>query len=459
MLENLDLDVNEIEAIEHAVKEMEREQNTDRESALVDMRYRFIEEACKECVTKAGETREFRRSVTLDNILTHKIWAFPTFIGIMFTVFYLTFNVIGITLSELLQEGIDALGELVGQGLEAIGLNPVIESLIIDGIFAGVGAVLAFLPFIVTLFFFLAILEDSGYMARLAHLADKPLRKIGLSGRSFVPMLMGFGCTVPALMATRTLVGDRDRKLTILLTPFMSCGAKIPVYALFTAAFFQRHQAFVMISLYLTGIVLGIFSAFIMKKTVFKGSAAPFVMELPNYRFPSIKSVLLLIWDRASDFIKRACTIILVATVIIWFLQSFDARLNYIPDNTDESMLAIVGQGLSAVFAAPGFSDWRAVTGLVTGFLAKEAVLSTLAILAGAGEAELGNALHRIFTPLSAFSYLVFILLYTPCVAAVAAMRREFGSLKGTILIVLYQTGFAWLVAAGVYQIGRVIGF
>jgi ferrous iron transport protein B len=294
-------------------------------------------------------------------------------------------------------------------------------------------------------------------MARVAFVMDKPLRKIGLSGRSFVPMLMGFGCTVPAVMATRTLASDRDRKMTIFLTPFMSCSAKIPIYALFTAAFFPKRQALIMISLYVMGIILGVFSGLIMKKTVFKGAPVPFVMELPNYRFPSVKTVIFLLWDKAKDFIQRACTIIFIATVVIWFLQSFDIRLNHVTDSAD-SILAMIGQGVGVIFTPIGFSDWRVSTGLITGFIAKEAVISTLAVLTGAGITELGETLHTLFTPLAAFSFLVFTLLYTPCVAAVATVRRELGSLKGTFFIVLYQTGFAWLVAFAVYQLGRLLG-
>jgi ferrous iron transport protein B len=348
------------------------------------------------------------------------------------------------------------LGKAAGNALSAYGLNPVMYSLVMDGIFAGVGAVLSFVPIIITLFFFLSMLEDSGYMARVAFVMDKPLRKIGLSGRSFVPMLMGFGCTVPAILATRTLASERDKKMTILLTPFMSCSAKLPIYALFTAAFFPMYQAFVMIALYVTGILLGLLSGFIMKETVFKGAPVPFVMELPNYRFPSAKTVLLLLWDKAKDFIQRAFTIILLATVAIWFLQSFDTRLNIVADSAD-SMLASMGRFIGAAFVPVGFSDWRVSTALIAGFTAKEAVISTLAVLTGASVAELGGTLHTLFSPLSAFSFLVFTLLYTPCVAAVSTVRRELGSLKGTILLVLYQTVFAWLVAFAVYQTGRLL--
>lgn len=455
MLQLLHLSENEKDMIEHAVKEMEEEMNTDREAALVDMRYQFIEDVCKKCVTKPAESHEYQRSVKLDSVLTHKIWAIPSFLGIMLLVFWLTFGVIGNNLSTLLAFGIDALTGLVDNGLTAYGLNPVVKSLVINGVFAGVGSMLSFLPIIVTLFFFLSILEDSGYMARVAFVMDKPLRKIGLSGRSFVPMLMGFGCTVPAVMATRTLPSKRDKVMTILLTPFMSCSAKVPIYALFTAAFFSKHQALVMMSLYLIGIFLGILSGFVMKETVFRGDPVPFVMELPNYRFPSLKTVLLLMWEKAKDFIQRAFTIIFFATIVIWFLQSFDMHLNTVADSED-SMLAAIGKFISVIFTPLGFSDCRISTSLITGFIAKEAVISSMAVLTGASVANLGNTLHSLFSPLSAFAFLVFTLLYTPCVAAIATVRRELGSLKGTIFVIIYQTGFAWLIGVIVYQIGRL---
>jgi ferrous iron transport protein B len=444
---------NETDMIEHAVKEMETEMNTDREAALADMRYQFIEDICKKCVVKVKESREYRRSVALDGILTHKIWAFPSFLGIMLIVFGLTFGVIGNKLSDLLVAGMDALSAITDGLLTAFGLNPVIHSLIINGIFAGVGAVLSFIPIIVVLFFFLSLLEDSGYMARVAYVMDKPLRKIGLSGRSFVPMLMGFGCTVPAVMATRTLSSERDKKMTILLTPFMSCGAKVPIYALFAAAFFARHQALVMIALYVTGMVFGVLTGAIMEKTIFRGAPVPFVMELPNYRFPSARTVLRLCWEKAKDFIQRAFTIILMATIVIWFLQSFDIRLNYAAGSAD-SILSLIGRLISGIFVPIGFSDWRVSTALITGFMAKEAVISTLAVLTNAGIAELRETLHTLFSPLSAISFLVFTLLYTPCIAAIATVKRELGSVKGTAFVILYQTGIAWLAAFCVYRIG-----
>ena len=456
VLEVLSLTPNETDMIEHAVKEMETELNTDREAALADMRYQFIEETCKKCVVKARESHEYRRSVRLDAILTHRIWAFPAFLGIMFFIFVFTFGVIGDRLSGLVAMGLDSLSLVIDRALTAYGLNPVVHSLAIDGIFAGVGAVLSFVPIIVTLFFFLSLLEDSGYMARVAYVMDKPLRAIGLSGRSFVPMLMGFGCTVPAIMATRTLASERDKKMTIFLTPFMSCSAKLPIYALFTAAFFPKYQAFVMIGLYVIGILLGVLSGFAMKKTVFKGAPVPFVMELPNYRFPSARSVLLLIWYKAKDFIQRAFTVIFLATVVIWFLRSFDTRLNYVAGSPD-SLLAMIGRLTSGIFVPLGFSDWRISTALITGFTAKEAVISTLAVLTNGNITELRNTLHTLFSPLSAISFLIFTLLYTPCVAAVTTVKRELGSIKLTLFVVLYQTGLAWAVAFCVYQIGTFL--
>ena len=452
ILDSLKFTENEIDMIEHAVKEMEAELGTDREAAMADMRYQFIEDVCKKSVVKASESREYRRSVRFDSLLTNKILAIPAFLCIMLMVFWLTFGLIGNRLSALLVLGIDALSSVTSHALSAYGLNPVVHSLIIDGVFSGIGAVLSFIPIIVTLFFFLSILEDSGYMARVAFVMDKPLRKIGLSGRSIVPMLVGFGCTVPAVMATRTLASERDKKMTILLTPFMSCSAKLPIYALFTAAFFEKYQAFVMIGLYVLGIMLGILSGFIMKKTMFKGAPVPFVMELPNYRLPSAKTVLLLLWDKARDFIQRAFTIIFIATIIIWFLQTFDIRLNPVADSKD-SILAVVGRFISVVFVPLGFADWRVSTALITGFTAKEAVISTLAVLTGASVAEIGGTLHTFFTPLTAFGFLVFTLLYTPCAAAVATVRREFGSIKGTVFVIIYQTGIAWLAAFAIYQV------
>lgn len=452
----LNLDENEKELLEHCIVEMEHETDLDRNAALADMRYTFIENAVKASVVKCHESREHRRSMQIDRVLTGKYTAIPVFLGIMFLVFYLTFNVIGQGLSNLLSAGIDHLTAAVDAGLTAYGLNPVVHSLIIKGIFAGVGSVLSFLPIIVTLFFFLSILEDTGYMARVAFVMDRLLRKIGLSGRSFVPMLIGFGCSVPAIMATRTVSSDRDRKMTILLTPYMSCSAKIPIYAVFTAAFFPKHGGLVMIGLYITGIVLGILVALVLKNTTFRGSPVPFVMELPNYRLPSAKSVALLLWEKARDFLQRAFTVIFVATIIIWFLQTFDTRLNVVTSSAD-SLLALIGQLLVPIFKPLGFADWRVATALISGFTAKEAVVSTLSVLLNTGMKSLSGALSSLFTPLSAMSFLVFTLLYTPCVAAVATIRRELRSTWATVGVVLMQCTVAWLCGCLVYQIGSLL--
>lgn len=454
--EKLELDKNERELIEHSIVEMEHDTGLDRNAALADMRYTFIEKSVAQSVVKCNESREHKRSVKMDKVLTGKYTALPVFFGVMFLVFWLTFNVIGSKLSDLLSLGIGALTNLCDKGLTAYGINPVVHSLIIDGIFAGVGSVLSFLPIIVTLFFFLSILEDTGYMARVAFVMDKLLRKIGLSGRSFVPMLIGFGCSVPAIMSTRTLSSDRDRKMTILLTPYMSCSAKIPIYAVFTAAFFSKYRALVMIGLYVTGIVLGIIVALILKKTAFKGEPVPFVMELPNYRMPSPKSVFLLLWEKARDFLQRAFTVIFLATIIIWFLQSFDTRLNVV-DNSADSLLAMVGKFIAPIFTPLGFGDWRAVTALISGFTAKEAVVSTLSVLMNTGTAELGAVLPNIFNGLSAVSFLVFTLLYTPCVAAVATIKKELGSRAKTVGVVFMQCAVAYLAAFIVYSIGSLI--
>lgn len=454
--DRLELDKNERELIEHSIVEMEHDTGLDRNAALADMRYTFIEKSVTQSVVKCSESREHKRSVKMDEVLTGKYTALPVFFGVMFLVFWLTFNVIGSRLSDLLSLGIGALTNLCDKGLTAYGINPVVHSLIIDGIFAGVGSVLSFLPIIVTLFFFLSILEDTGYMARVAFVMDKLLRKIGLSGRSFVPMLIGFGCSVPAIMSTRTLSSDRDRKMTILLTPYMSCSAKIPIYAVFTAAFFAKYRALVMIGLYVTGIVLGIIVALILKKTAFKGEPVPFVMELPNYRMPSPKSVFLLLWEKARDFLQRAFTVIFLATIIIWFLQSFDTRLNVVDDSAD-SLLAMVGKFIAPIFTPLGFGDWRAVTALISGFTAKEAVVSTLSVLMNTGTAELGTVLPSIFNGLSAVSFLVFTLLYTPCVAAVATIKKELGSRAKTVGVVFMQCAVAYLAAFIVYSIGSLI--
>ena len=442
----LKLDQNEKELIEHSVLQMEQERGLDRNAALADMRYSFIEKLVREAVVKPRESRQHRRSVQADKILTGKYTAIPIFIGVMFLIFFLTFHVIGAFLSDLLALGIDKLTALTDAALTAYGLNPVVQSLIIDGIFEGVGSVLSFLPVIVTLFFFLSILEDTGYMARVAFVMDKLLRRIGLSGKSIVPMLIGFGCTVPAVMATRTLPSERDRTMTILLTPFMSCSAKIPIYGFFSAAFFPQHAALVMIALYLFGILMGILAALVLEKTAFRGRPVPFVMELPNYRLPSVKSVALLLWEKAKDFLERAFTVIFLATIVIWFLQSFDARLNVVESSAD-SLLAMIGQFLAPVFAPLGFADWRCATALISGFIAKESVVSTLEILLGT------SALSALFTTKSAVSFLVFTLLYTPCVAAIAAIRREVGSPVRAGIIALSQCCVAYLAAFAVFAL------
>ena len=449
IIERLALNENELELSEHSIIEMEQERGLDRYAAIAEMRYSFIEQICKKAVKRGVESRESIRSRKIDNILTHKIFSIPIFISIMLLIFYLTFDVIGACLSRLLESGIDKITMLVDGWLTAYGLNETVHSLIIDGIFAGVGNVLSFLPLIVVLFFFLSMLEDTGYMARVAFVMDKLLRKIGLSGKSIVPMLIGFGCTVPAIMATRTLTSDRDRKMTIMLTPFMSCSAKIPIYTVFVAAFFPKYRALVMICLYLLGIAVGIIYALISKKLVFTGNPIPFVMELPNYRMPSLKTTCLLMWDKARDFIKRAFTVIFVASVVIWFLQSFDTRLNIVDDNS-KSLLAGIGKIIAPVFRPLGFADWRVSTALITGFMAKEAVVSTLGVLLG------GAALDSVFSGVSAASFLAFTLLYTPCVAAVAAISRELDSKFRTALIIVIQCLIAWIVGALVFRIGLI---
>ena len=455
ILEALSLDQNEKDLLEHAVTQMETEGGLDREAALADMRFTFIEKLCAETVVHPAESREHKRSVAIDKILTGKYTALACFIGILALVFWMTFGAIGAFLSDLLTLGIDALTRLVDQALTSYAINPVVHSLVIDGIFAGVGSVLSFLPTIVTLFFFLSILEDTGYMARVAFVMDKLLRRIGLSGRSFVPMLIGFGCSVPAIMATRTLSSERDRRMTILLTPFMSCSAKLPIYGLFTAAFFPRAlRAPVMVGLYLFGILCGVLFALLLKHTAFRGEPVPFVMELPNYRLPSARNVAQLIWEKARDFIQRAFTIIFVATVIIWFLQTFDLRLN-VAAATDSSLLAMIGSWIAPIFAPLGFGDWRASTALITGFTAKESVVSTLTVLLGGDTA----ALSTLFTPFTAVVFLVFTLLYTPCVAAIAAVRRELGGARAAFGVAVQQCLIAWVVAFLVRLVGLALGF
>ena len=455
MLNALNLSDNEKDMVEHAVTEMERELDTDREAALADMRYTFIDHLCADTVVKCGESKEHARSVKMDNLLTNKYLAIPIFLLIMLLIFWLTFGVIGSFLSDLLSQGIDFVTNVVSDALTAYGINPVVHSLVIDGVFAGVGSVLSFIPTIVVLFFFLSILEDSGYMARVAFVMDKLLRKIGLSGRSFVPMLIGFGCSVPAIMATRTLSSERDRKMTILLTPFMSCSAKLPIYGMITMAFFPKYRALVMIGLYVLGMVVGVLMGLLLKRTLFHGKPVPFVMELPNYRLPSPKSVGMLLWDKAKDFLTRAFTVIFVATIIIWFLQSFDVRLNPVSAG-DDSMLAGIGRWIAPIFAPLGFGDWRASTALLTGFSAKEAVVSTMTILFNPVNEAMTTVLQGVFTPVSALSFLVFVLLYMPCVAAFSAMRREMNSLKWAVGTVAFQTGVAWIVSFMVYQFGTL---
>ena len=452
ILDALKLDENEVEMLEHVITQMEEESGKDREAALADMRFRFIEALCAETVVKPSMSREHIRSQKIDTVLTGKYTAIPAFLGIMGVVFWLTFGVIGSALSNLMEMGIEWLTDICDKGLTAYGINSVVHSLVIDGVFAGVGSVLSFLPTIVTLFFFLSILEDSGYMARVAFVMDKALRKVGLSGRSFVPMLIGFGCSVPAIMATRTLPSDRDRKMTILLTPFMSCSAKLPIYSLFAAVFFPKYAALVMIALYIIGMAVGILVALILKRTVFKGEPVPFVMELPNYRMPGAKNVARLIWDKAKDFVTRAFTVIFVATVIIWFLQTFDIRFNVVTDSS-KSMLALIGSLIAPVFVPLGFGDWRMSTSLITGFTAKESVVSTLTVLLGRAA-----KISEFFTPFSAFTFLVFSLLYTPCVAAVAAVKREIGG-KNAIALAVFQCVIAWVIALIFRLVGMLFGF
>lgn len=449
VLDRLNLDQNEKETLEHIITQMEKERGLDRAAAIADMRFSFIQKVCGATVVKPKESREHARSVAIDRVLTGKYTAIPAFIGIMGLVFWLTFNVIGAFLSNLLDMGIGALTDIVDRGMTAANVNPVLHSLVIDGIFTGVGSVLSFLPVIVTLFFFLSMLEDSGYMARVAFVMDKLLRKIGLSGRSVVPMLIGFGCTVPGVMASRTLPSERDRKMTILLTPFMSCSAKLPIYSFFAAAFFPGKGALVMVILYFTGILVGILMALLMRGTMFKGEAVPFVMELPNYRMPGAKNVAQLLWEKAKDFLQRAFTVIFVATIIIWFLQTFDLRINIVSDSKD-SILAVVAGWIAPIFAPLGFGDWRISTALITGFMAKESVVSTLTVLFGSS-----TALTTLLTPLSAASLLVFCLLYTPCVAAIASVKRELGG-KWAAGVVIGQCVIAWLMAGLVYGMGSL---
>ena len=438
----LKLDQNEKEMIEHIIVQMEQERGLDRAAAIADMRFHFIHQLVEQTVVKPRQSKEQLRSAQIDRFLTGRYTAIPAFVGIMALVFYLTFGVIGLALQNLLEVGIDALTAAVDSTLTAWNVNAAVHSLVIDGIFTGVGSVLSFLPIIVTLFFFLSLLEDTGYMARVAFVMDKLLRRIGLSGRSIVPMLIGFGCTVPGVMASRTLPSERDRKMTILLTPFMSCSAKLPIYSLFAAAFFPEHAALVMVSLYFLGIAVGILMAILLKSSVFKGEAVPFVMELPNYRLPGLKNVVQLLWEKARDFLQRAFTVIFVATIIIWFLQSFDLRLSLTAD-PQQSILAWLASGIAPLFAPLGFADWRVSTALITGFMAKESVVSTLTILYGSSA-----AFAAALSPAAAAPLLVFCLLYTPCIAAVASVKRELGG-KWAVIMVANQCIVAWLAAFG----------
>ena len=449
ILKQLQLEQNELEMLEHIVVQMEKERGLDRSAAIADMRFDFIERLCEQTVVKPKESKERVRSEKIDRILTGKYTAIPCFIGIMVLVFYLTFNVIGAWMQSVLEYGIDQLSAVVDTALLNLDVNPAIQSLVIDGIFMGVGSVLSFLPIIVTLFFFLSLMEDSGYIARVAFVMDKLLRKIGLSGRSIVPMLIGFGCTVPAVMATRTLTSERDRKMTILLTPFMSCTAKLPIYSFFVSAFFPKKGGLIMSGLYVLGILTGILIAFLYKGTLFRGEPVPFVMELPNYRMPGAKNVAQLLWEKAKDFLQKAFSVILIATIVVWFLQSFDLHLNMVEDSA-KSILAAVSGVLVPIFRPLGLGDWRICTSLISGFMAKESVVSTLEVLFGGGIAS-------VLSPLAAASLLVFSLLYTPCVAAIASVKRELGG-KWAVGLVVWQCFIAWVAAFLVQGIGVMFG-
>ena len=451
----LALDANELAAVEHIIVQMEEESGTDRLAALADMRFAFIDEVCARCVVKPRESREHARSQAIDRVLTGRFTAIPAFVAIMGLVFWLTFGVVGAWLQGLMEEGVAAVTDVVDAALAVGGINPVVHSLVVDGICAGVGSVLSFLPLIAVLFLFLSLLEDSGYMARVAFVMDKVLRRFGLSGRSFVPMLVGFGCSVPAIMSTRTLPAEHDRKMTVLLTPFMSCSAKLPVYGLLTAAFFGARAPLVMVGLYLIGILVGMVVALVLRRTAFKGEPVPFIMELPNYRFPSPRTTLMLVWDKAKGFITKAFTIIFAASVAIWFLQTFDVRLNVVTDQS-QSLLAGLGGLLAPVFAPLGFGDWRASTALVTGLIAKESVISTLTVLLGSTTA--GTLAELFATPFTAFVFLVFTLLYPPCVAAISTVRAELGWRYAAAMFAL-QCGTAWLVAFAIRTLGALLGF
>ena len=447
----LALSESQLDILQHIVTQMEQGVGMDREAALADMRYQFIENLYATCVHHGKATKEAQRSIQIDRILTHKIWGIPIFIGVMLLIFYLTFDSIGLLLGNLMDQGITNLTIAVDAGLTQAGVSTWMHSFIVDGVLTGVGSVLSFLPVIVVLFFFLSLLEDSGYMARVAFVMDSALRKIGLSGRSFVPMLIGFGCSVPAIMSTRILPSKKDKRLTILIIPFMSCGAKVPIYALFTAAFFTANKGLVMTSLYVLGILVAVLTGLIFKKTLFRGNPAPFVLELPTYRFPSLKSVLMLVWERAKEFIIRAFTIIFLASIVIWFLQSFNLRFEFITDNS-QSLLSSFGNLIAPLFAPLGFGNWQAATSLITGLTAKETVISTLSVLTGDA-----GSFAALFTPLSAYAFMAFTLLYMPCVASVASMRKELGSIGGTLFSILYQTGIAWIIAFIIFQVGSLV--
>ena len=441
-------------AFDHLVNIMEQETGMDREAALANMRFTFLQHLCEKTVVRPRESREHRRSMQIDRLLTGKYTAIPCFIGIMAIVFLMTFSLIGAWLSDLMSMGVDFVIDWIAKGLEYLEVNPVVQSLVVDGVCAGVGSVLSFLPTIVTLFFFLSILEDTGYMARVAFVMDRPLRKLGLSGRSFVPMLVGFGCSVPAIMATRTLSSERDRKMTILLTPFMSCSAKLPIYTMMIGAFFPaQYRVLAMIGLYVFGILCGMLYALLLKITKFRGEPVPFVMELPNYRLPSAKSVGQLIWEKAKDFIQKAFTVIFAASIIVWILQNFDVRLNIV-ESPEDSLLALLGGFVAPIFAPLGFGDWRASTALLTGFTAKESVVSTLTLLLGGDTSQITT----LFTPFTAAVFLVFVLLYTPCVAAIATVKRELGSARAAAATVLIQCAIAWVMAFLVRSVGLLFG-
>lgn len=457
MTNQLELSQNELDLIDHSIIEMESETGLDRNAAIATMRYDFLEELCADTVKKAHQSKEKERSIFIDKIATHRVFAIPLFFAIMILVFYLTFGLIGKVLSDLLATGIGALSGVLDNLLTAYGLNPLVKSLLIDGAFAGIGSVVSFLPYIVVLFFFLSILEDTGYMARVAFVMDSILRKFGLSGKSFVPMLIGFGCTVPAVLSTRTLSSDRDRKMTLMLLPYMSCSAKIPIYAVFSAAFFPNNGALVMSALYIGGILLAMLMALILKSTVFHGKPVPFILELPNYRFPSPKNVILLLWEKAKDFLTKAFTVIFIASLIIWFLQTFDLKLNVVKDSSN-SILAMVGKLIAPIFAPLGFDKWEISTSLICGFTAKEAVVSTLGILTNSASSSLSNTLTSLFpSALSAVAFLVFTLLYTPCVATVSTIKKELNSRFASIGVVVTQCAVAWIFGALVYQIGNLI--